>query len=78
MCDFERSVSFGSKFPRGVFKTEMSCFKPHLISYFPGDELVSRSGHHEFSDQFMSSQGFFSGLIKDGKSSFEGKEEGFS
>ena len=48
MCDFERSVSFGGEFPRGVFEMEMSCFKPHLIFYCPGNELVSRSGHHEF------------------------------
>ena len=71
-------MSFGGEFPRGVFKMEMSCFEPQLISYFPGDESVSRSGCHEFSGQFMSSQGFFSGLIEDSKSSFEGREEGFS
>ena len=71
-------MSFGGEFPRGVFEMEMSCFEPHLISYFPGDESVSRSGHHEFSGQFMSSQGFFLDLIKDSKSSFEGREEGFA
>ena len=49
MCDLKRSMSFGGEFPRGVFEMEISCFKPHLISYFPGDELVSRSGCHEFS-----------------------------
>ena len=71
-------MSFGGEFPRGVFKMEMSCFEPHLIFYFPGDELASRSGHHEFSGQFMSSQGFFLGLVKDGELSFEGRKEGFS
>ena len=44
MHDFEGSMSFGSEFPRGIFEVEMSCFKPHLISYFPGDESMSRSG----------------------------------
>ena len=57
---------------------EMSCFKPHLISNFSGDESASRSGCHEFSGQFMSSQGFLSGFVKDSKSSFEGREEGLS
>ena len=71
-------MSFGGKFPRGLFKTEMSCFKPHLISDFPGNKLASRSGHHEFSGRFMSSQGFFLGFIKDGELSFKGREEGFS
>ena len=55
MCDLKRSMSFGGKFPRGVFEMEMSCFEPHLISYFPGDELASRSECHKFSGQFMSS-----------------------
>ena len=49
MCDFERSVSFGSEFPRGVFKMEISYFEPHLIFDFPENELASRSGHHKFS-----------------------------
>ena len=46
MRDPQRSVSFGGELPRGVFKMEISCFKPHLIFNFPGDELVSRSGRH--------------------------------
>ena len=49
MCDLKRSMSFRGKFPRGVFEMEMSCFEPHLISYFPGDESASRFGHYEFS-----------------------------
>ena len=57
-------MSFGGKFSRGVFKIEMSCFEPYLISYFPRDKLTSRSGCHEFSGQFMSSQGFFQALLR--------------
>ena len=49
MCDFKGSVSLGSKFPGGVFETEMSCLKLHLISNFPGGESTSGSGCHEFS-----------------------------
>ena len=37
------SMLLGSKFPKGVFEMEMSYFKPHLVSYFPGDESASRS-----------------------------------
>ena len=76
MCDFKGSMLLRSKFPRGVFKTEMSCFKPHCISNFPGDELVSGSECHEFSGRFMSSQDFFLGFVKDGELSFEGRKEG--
>ena len=71
-------MSLRSKFPRGVFKTEMSCFKPHLIFNFLEDKLVGGSECHEFSGQFMSSQSFFLDFVEDGESSFKGKEEGLS
>ena len=71
-------MSFGSKFPRRVVQSKMSGLKPDLISDFPGVEVVSLSGGHEFTGRFMGHKSFFSGFVKLGQLFFKGREEGLS
>ena len=59
-------MSFENEFPRGVVQSEMSGFKPDLISGFPRVEASCCPGGHEFSSGFMGSKCFFLGFIESG------------
>ena len=56
----------------------MSGLKPDLISDFPGVEVASSSGSHEFLGRVMGCKSFFLGFIKFGQLFLKGREEGFS
>ena len=56
----------------------MHGLKPDLISDFPGVEVASSSGSHEFLSGVMDCKSFFLGFIKFGQSFLKGGEEGLS
>ena len=41
--DFKGSLSFGSKFPKGIVEMKICHFQPHLISNFSGEKVLSVS-----------------------------------
>ena len=51
-------------------QSKMSGFEPDLISDFPGVEMTSSSGCHEFPGGVMGSESFTLSFIESGKSFF--------
>ena len=47
-------------------QSEMSGLEPYLISYFPGVEVASGSGCHEFSGRVVGGECFILSLVKSG------------